>query len=82
VLAEIGRRGNVEVRNEELVAAIQAEARRFPGRERDVVTFYQQNPGAVAQIRAPLYEEKVVDFILELAKVTQKTVTREELTAD
>ena len=69
MLAEIGRRNNVEVRNEELVAAIQEEARRFPGRERDVVNFYQQNPGAVAQIRAPLYEEKVVDFILELAQV-------------
>lgn len=82
VLAEIGRRNNVEVRNEELVAAIQEEARRFPGRERDVVNFYQQNPGAVAQIRAPLYEEKVVDFILELAQVTTKDVTREELMAD
>ena len=82
VLAEIGRRNNVEVRNEELVAAIQEEARRFPGRERDVIQFYQQNPNAVAQIRAPLYEEKVVDFILELAQVTNVDVTREELMAD
>jgi trigger factor len=82
VLAEIGRRNNVEVRNEELVAAIQEEARRFPGREREVVNFYQQNPGAVAQVRAPLYEEKVVDFLLELAKVTTKTVTRAELVSD
>ena len=82
VLAEIGRRNNVEVRNEELVAAIQEQARRFPGQEREVIAFYQQNPNAVAQVRAPLYEEKVVDFILELAQVTTKEVTREELAAD
>lgn len=79
VLAEIGTRNKVEVRREDLAAAIEAQARQFPGQERQVVEFYQSNPNAIAQIRAPLYEEKVVDFILELAKVTTKEVTKEEL---
>lgn len=82
VLAEIGRRNNVSVRDEELADAVRAQARRFPGQEQQVFDFYRRNPNALAQLRAPVYEEKVVDFILELARVTPKTVTREELMAD
>ena len=58
------------------------EASRYPGQERQVYEFFQKNPNMMAQLRAPLYEEKVVDYILEKAKVTDKTVTREELEAD
>ena len=59
--------------------ALIREARQYPGQEREVVQFFQKNPGAMAQLRAPIYEDKVVDHILETAKVEDKTVTREEL---
>jgi trigger factor len=54
-------------------------ARSMPGREKEVWDFYRSNVNALAQLRAPIYEDKVVDFILELANVTEKKVTREEL---
>jgi trigger factor len=82
VLAEIGRRNNVIVKPEELERAIAAQARSFPGRERELVEIYRQRPDLLAQVRAPIYEEKVVDFILELAKVKNQTVSREELFAE
>jgi trigger factor len=79
VLAEIGRRANVEITNEELGQALRMEASRYPGQEKAVIDFYRNNPNALAQLRAPIYEEKVVDLILEKATVTEKKVTREEL---
>jgi trigger factor len=82
VLAEIGRRNKVEVTQQEVNQAIVAQARSFPGREREIADLYAKRPALLAQIRAPIYEEKVVDFILELAKVANRTVTREELFAD
>ena len=56
-----------------------AEARRYPGQERQILELYQKNPQVLAQLRAPLFEDKVVDFILELCKPAEKKVTREEL---
>jgi trigger factor len=82
VLAEIGRRNNIDVTQEELSRAVNQEASRYPGQERQVVEFYSKNPDAISQIRAPLYEEKVVDYILELADVTDETVSKEALYAD
>lgn len=82
LLAEIGRRHKVEVTNEEVTNAIMAQARNYPGQERQIIEAYQKNPNLVAQIRAPIYEEKVVDYILELVKVTNQDVTRDELFAD
>jgi len=82
VLAEIGRRNNVEVRDEEVARAINMEAMRYPGQEKQIIDFYRQNPNAMAQVRAPLYEEKVVDFVLELAKIETVTVSRAALEAD
>ena len=79
VLAEIGRRANVEITNEEVVGALRQEAARYPGQEKEVVEFYRNNPNALAQLRAPIYEEKVVDYILSRADVSERTVTREEL---
>lgn len=79
VLAEIGRRASVQVTNEELSQVLRQEASRYPGQERQVIDFYRQNPGALSQLQAPVYEEKVVDYILSKATVTDKTVTREEL---
>ncbi|MDP3495392.1 MAG: trigger factor [Hyphomonadaceae bacterium] len=79
VLAEIGRRAGVQVTNEELGQVLRQEASRYPGQEKQVIDFYRQNPGALSQLQAPVYEEKVVDYILSKATVTDKTVTREEL---
>ncbi|MEY2758210.1 MAG: hypothetical protein RIR33_1988 [Pseudomonadota bacterium] len=79
VLAEIGRRAEVQITNDELVRALRQEASRYPGQEKQVIEFYTKNQNAMAQLRAPIYEEKVVDYILEKATVTDKTVTREEL---
>jgi trigger factor len=79
LLSEVGRLNNILVGDEEVGRAIMAEARRYPGRERQVVEFYQKTPQALARLRAPLYEDKVVDFILELAQITERKVTPEKL---
>ncbi|MGD8327434.1 MAG: trigger factor [Sphingomonadales bacterium] len=81
LLAEVGQDNKIEVQNDELNRLIMDEARRFPGQEQQVFEFYQKNPNAMAQLRAPLYEDKVVDFILELATVTDKKVSRSDLEA-
>ncbi|PHR61504.1 MAG: trigger factor [Robiginitomaculum sp.] len=82
VLAEIGAKAEIQITNEELQQSIVAEARRYPGQEQQVIEFYQKNPEAVAQMRAPIFEEKSVAFIIENAKVTDKTVSRDELFED
>jgi len=82
LLAEIGRRHNIQVTDEEVGRAISAQARQFPGQEQQVIEAYRRNPNLVAQVRAPIYEEKVVDYILELVKVTNETVDRETLFAE
>ena len=82
LLAEVGRANNVEVGREEVNRALGEQARRYPGQERQVVDYYRNNPDALAQLRAPIFEEKVVDFIVELAKVSEKEVSAEELTKD
>jgi trigger factor len=79
VLAEIGRRANIDITNEELGQALRQESSRYPGQEKQVIEFYRNNPNALAQLRAPIYEEKVVDHILAKAQVTEKKVSREEL---
>ena len=79
VLAEIGRIADVRITEQEVNQALIAEARQYPGQERQVVEFFQKNPNAMAQLRAPIYEDKVVDHILATAKVTDETVSREDL---
>jgi trigger factor len=79
VLAEIGDKNNIKVTDEEITRAIVERARQFPGREQEVWDHFRKTPQALAALRAPIYEEKVVDFIIELAKPVEKTVTREEL---
>ena len=82
VLAEIGEKNNITVTDEEISRNIVERARQVPGREQEVWDYYRKNPGAVAAVRAPIFEEKVVDFLVELAKVTEKQVSREELLKD
>ncbi len=79
VLAEIGEKNNIKVSDEEVTRAVVERARQLPGQEQRVWEYYRNNPNALASLRAPIYEEKVVDFLLELAKVTEAKVTRQEL---
>ena len=79
VLAEIGRANNITVSDQELNQAIMAEARNYPGQERAVLDFYRQNPNAAASMRAPIYEDKVVDLIFGAAEVKDAKITKEEL---
>ena len=79
VIAEIGEKNNIKVTDEQLTAAVVERARQLPGQEQQVWEYYRNNPGALASLRAPIFEEKVVDFLLELASVTDKQVSREEL---
>jgi trigger factor len=79
LLAEVGRSNNITVTQDELNQAITREARRHPGYERQVLDFYRQNPDAVANLRAPIFEDKVVDFIVELAKVQERKISPQEV---
>ena len=79
VIAEIGEKNNIKVTDDQLTAAVVERARQLPGQEQQVWEYYRNNPNALASLRAPLFEEKVVDFLLELADVTEKKVSREEL---
>ncbi|MBY6239642.1 trigger factor [Methylosinus sp. Sm6] len=82
VLAEIGQKAGVTVEDKDVTDALVERVRMFPGREKEVWDFYRNNPQALAQIRAPLYEERVVDHLVTKIGVTEKTVTREELMAE
>ena len=79
LLAEIGQRNNIQVDQDEINTAITKEARHHPGQEQAVVDHFKDNPQALDQITAPLYEEKVVDFIIELASVKDKKSTLAKL---
>lgn len=79
VLAEIGEKAGVKITDEEVGQALVQRARQFPGQEKQVWDFYRNNPQALAEIRAPIFEDKVIDHVLAAAKVTDKSVTREEL---
>jgi len=82
VLAEIGEKNNIKVTDEQLSQAIVAQARMIPGQEQRVWDYYRNNPGALAALRAPIFEDKVVDFLLELVEVADRQVSREELFKD
>jgi trigger factor len=82
VLAEIGEKNKITVTEEEITRAIVERARQVPGREQEVWEYYRKTPAAVAAVRAPIFEEKVVDFLIELATVTEKQVSREDLLKD
>lgn len=79
LLSEVGRLNNIQVAQDEVNRALIEQARRFPGQERHVIEYYRNNPDALAQLRAPLFEDKVIDFIIEMAKVNERPATPEEL---
>ncbi len=78
LLSEVGRANNIQVPNEDLTRAVINEARRFPGQEKQVIDYYQKSAEALNQLRAPIYEDKVIDFILEMAQVSERRATPEE----
>jgi trigger factor len=82
VLSEIGEKNKISVTDDEVSRAVIERARQMPGREKEVWDYYRSNPSALAQLRAPIYEDKVVDFLLELATVNEKKVSREDLYKD
>ena len=79
LLAEVGDKAELKVSDDEMSAALVERVRQFPGQEKAVWDYYRNNQEALASVRAPLYEEKVVDHIVAQAKVTDKNVTKEEL---
>ena len=82
ILAEIGKQNNVSITNEELQRAVITEAQRYPGQEKEVFDFFKNNPQALDSIRAPLFEDKVIDLVMSKAKVAEKKVTIDELMAE
>jgi trigger factor len=82
VLAEIGEQAKVQISDDEVTQALVERARQFPGQEKQVWEFYRKNPQALAEIRAPIFEEKVVDHLLEQVKIEDEAVSREVLYAD
>lgn len=81
LLAEVGRQNNIEVNQEDLQRAMASQVQQFPGQEQVVLDFYRKNPSAMSQFEGPILENKVVEFILELAQVTTREVSAEELIA-
>ena len=79
LLAEIGKQNSIAITEQDIGQAIRAQAANFPGQEQLVYEYYQKNPQALGQVQAPILEDKVVDFILELAKVEKRSATPEEL---
>ena len=79
LLAEMGQKAEVEVTDAEMSQAIMNQARQYPGQEREFFEFVQKNPQMQQQLRAPLFEDKVVDYAFELADVSEKEVSKEEL---
>ncbi len=82
ILSDIGTENKIQISNQELQTAVIREAQKYPGQEAQVFEYYQKNPQVLDSLRAPLFEDKVIDFILELADVKETKVTVDELTAD
>ena len=82
LLAEVGRNHNISVTPDEINRALTERARQFPGQERRVIEYYRNHPEAIDQIRAPMFEDKVIDFILERANLTERRVPVAELLKD
>ena len=82
VLSEIGEKAGIEVSEDEMQRALYDQLRQFPGQEKEIIEFFRKTPGAAASLRAPIFEEKVVDHLLSSMEVTDKVVSKEELMAD
>jgi trigger factor len=81
LLAELGQKNKIDVTDAEMSQSVMAQARQYPGQEREFFEFVQKNEQIQQQLRAPIFEDKVVDYVFELAQVTDKEVTKDELKA-
>ena len=79
VIGEIAERNDLKITQDEMRKALIEQARRFPGQEKTVYEYYEKTPGALAELRAPIFEDKVVDFVIDKAKPADKKVSKEEL---
>ena len=79
LITEIGRVNNIDVTEEDTRKAVFEEARRYPGQEQMVLEYFQKNPQAMQQISGPIFEDKVIDFILEMAKVSEVVIDKDAL---
>ncbi len=79
VIGEIAESNEIQITQDEMRRALIEQARRFPGHEKAVYEYYEKTPGALAELRAPIFEDKVVDFVLEKVNPTEKKVSKEEL---
>jgi len=79
LLAEVGRTNNITVSQDDLNRAMHAQAGRFPGQEAQFLEYYRKNPDAMRELQGPIFEDKVIDFVIEMASVTDREVTPEEL---
>lgn len=79
LLAEIGQKAEIKVSDEEVSQALAQRARAFPGQEKTVWEYYRKNPSALAEIRAPLFEEKVIDYVISQVKLSDKKISKDEL---
>ena len=82
LLSELGRKNDIRVPQDELNRAVMEQARRFPGQEQKIFDYFSKSPEAMNELRAPLYEDKVIDFVIEMATVTDKDVSPEEVLGD
>jgi trigger factor len=79
IIGEIAEKNDIKITQDELRRVLIEQARRFPGQEKAVYEYYEKTPGALAELRAPIIEDKVVDFVIERAKPTEKTVSKDVL---
>ncbi|MBN8913384.1 MAG: trigger factor [Rhizobiales bacterium] len=79
VVGEIGDKNKIEVTQDEMRRALMEHARRFPGQEKNVYEYFEKTPGALQELRAPIFEDKVIDFVLDVAKPIERKVSRQEL---
>ncbi len=79
IVAEIGRQNKIELEDNDYNLALQNEVQKYPGQEQQVLEFYKKNPDSLRNLAAPIYEEKVVDFVLKKAELKDKKVTRNDL---
>ena len=79
LLAELGQKADIQVTDAEMTQAMMNQARQYPGQEREFFEFVQKNQQMQQQMRAPLFEDKVVDYVFELATITDKEITKDEL---
>ena len=79
ILAEIGRLNNIKVEEKDTQNAMMQELQRYPGREKEILDYFKKNPDAQNQLSGPVFEDKIIDFILELAEIKEKVVNVDDL---